>query len=107
LPNREGYQTRFVRRAYHRFEAGISVTLISEGDIRKPSIIKDLSSRGAGLVTNYSLRQDETIDVVFNPSFFFESGINKAARVIWCEKIGTALWQGGLDFGEGNKLKFE
>lgn len=97
----------YVRRAYQRFEADISGTLIFKENIKKLSIIRNLSARGAGLITNYSLETGERLNIIIRPSFFSENWLYKEATVAWCEKVGASLWQGGLDFSESNKIIFD
>lgn len=88
------------RRAYKRYRLDGSATLVGENGIEEPSILKDLSCRGAGIVTSQPLQPDDKLDIIIHPSFLFSQPVTRQARVAWCSRIASGLWQGGLDFGE-------
>jgi hypothetical protein len=74
--------------------------------MRGPSIIKDLSARGAGVVTDYPLDKGQEVELAIPECFFFSEAVNRKAKVVWCRQAGERFWQAGLDFGEDNKLNF-
>jgi hypothetical protein len=94
------------KRAYGRYRVDGSATLIGDGGREEPSILKDLSCRGAGIVTYHPLRLNDKLDIIISPSSLFSRPITREARVAWCKPISASLWQGGLDFGETNKISF-
>jgi len=88
------------RRAYERYRLDGSATLVGEDGVEEPSILKDLSCRGAGIVTAQALKPNDKLNIVIHPSFLFGQPVTRQARVAWCNRIASGLWQGGLDFGE-------
>jgi len=92
------------KRAYGRYPLEDSATLVSANGIEEPSILKDISCRGAGVITSQALRLNDKLSIIIKPSSFFSRFITRQARVAWCQQIATNLWQGGLDFGEDNKI---
>ena len=95
----QGYLLPPHRRFYKRFNLDTSATLILPKNLRRPLILRDLSARGAGVVSNYSLNINEEIEITIAVSFFFNQPVYKKARVVWCNKVDEHLWQAGLDFG--------
>ncbi len=94
------------RRAYGRYRLDDSATLVAENGTEEPSILKDISCRGAGVVTSQPLRLNDSLSIVINTSSLFNRPITRQARVAWCQQLASDLWQGGLDFGEANKISF-
>ncbi|MFA4984518.1 MAG: PilZ domain-containing protein [Candidatus Omnitrophota bacterium] len=88
------------RRVCERYRLDGSATLVGENGIEEPSILRDLSCRGAGIVTSQPLRPNDKLNIVIHPSFLFGRPVAREARVAWCNRISSGLWQGGLDFGE-------
>ncbi len=94
------------RRSYERFKVDASATLIVNKNLEIPSILTDLSVRGAGAVSSDPLKVDEKIKVIIRAPFFFEHPLYKEARVVWCKKLDGNLCQAGLDFGGDNLIDF-
>jgi len=94
----------FHRRTYQRFILDASATLVINEEKEEPSILTDLCPRGTGIVTHYSLKEDEKINIIIKVPYLFDNPVYKRAKVVWCRKIDENLWQGGLDFGEDNKI---
>lgn len=96
----------FCRRDYQRFICNNSVSLLAKEGIEKRFLLKDLSTRGAGIVGSYSLDINERVKVIINAPLFFDKAVSRHAKVAWCQKLDENSWQGGLDFGEDNKITF-
>lgn len=87
------------RRMYERFILNDSASVITKEGKEERLLLKDLSVGGAGVTGNASLDINEIVAVVIKAPFFFGKPIYKQARVAWCEKVDTNLWESGLDFG--------
>jgi hypothetical protein len=87
------------RRAYQRYFMEASATLIDEENRQIPSILNDLSSKGAGVISRDPFQVRDRIGLVIRAPFFFDGPIQRKAVVAWCNKIDNNLWQIGLDFG--------
>jgi len=87
------------RRKYERFILNDSASLVTKEGKEERLLLKDLSVVGAGVTGNSSLDINETVAVVIQAPFFSNKPIYKQARVAWCEKVDTNLWESGLDFG--------
>ena len=94
----------FFRRSYQRFILDASASLIINKTTEEPSILRDLCSRGIGVVTHYCLKENQEVTIIIKIPYLFDSPVYKQAKVAWCKKIDDDLWQGGLDFGEDNKI---
>jgi len=92
------------RRTYERFLLeGSADVMVDEKSI--PSILKDLSVRGAGVILNQSLGIDKEVTIFIKASAFMGSTYKKA-RVVWCKAVTPNLYAAGLDFGLFNQLDF-
>lgn len=94
------------RRDYQRFILNDSISLVTEEGSENRFLLKDLSTRGAGIVGISPLDINERVKVIINAPLLFDKSVNRNAKVVWCKKIDTNFWQGGLDFGEDNKITF-
>jgi len=94
------------RRAYSRYRLDGSATLVARNGTEEPSILRDISCRGVGVVTSQPLRLNDNLSIMINASSLFNQPITRQARVAWCQQLATNLWQGGLDFGEASKISF-
>jgi len=94
------------RRSCERFKIDGSATLMVDRTLEAPSILTDLSSRGAGIFSSDSLRVNEKIKVIIKAPFFFKNPLYKEARVAWCKRIDENSCQAGLDFGADNPIQF-
>jgi hypothetical protein len=94
------------RRSYQRFRLDGSVTLVVNENKQGPSILKDLSPRGAGVITYHPLKENEKLAIIIDIPSLFNTTLHKESKVAWCKKIQSDLWQGGLDFGEDKKIDF-
>ena len=92
------------RRCYGRYRLDGSATLVGEGGAQEPSVLRDISCRGAGVVTYQPLELNDNLNIIINASSLFSRPVIRQARVAWCKQISAGLWQGGLDFGEANKI---
>ena len=100
------YSLSFYRRSHQRFILDASATLVINKNIEEPSGLRDLCPRGAGVITHYPLTENERVTIIIKVPYLFDSPVYKEAKVVWCKKIDEYLWQGGLDFGEDNKIIF-
>jgi hypothetical protein len=98
------YSTSSYRRSYQRFILDAQATLVIDKNREEPSILRDLCPRGAGLLTQCSLGENEQVTVIMQVPYLFDNPVYKEAKVAWSKKIDENLWQGGLDFGEDNKI---
>ena len=92
------------RRSYSRFIVDASGTLLQEDQKEVPSIVKDVSALGVGLVTGTALTVDTKVEIVFNVPFFFAESVRRKAKVAWCRKVDVTLWEAGLYFGPNNNI---
>ena len=100
----EDYTIPLHRRGYQRFQLQAQATLIAESQLERPSILKDLSARGAGVVSNEPLNLNEKVEIVIFVPYFFDAAVHRKAKVVWCNRIDEQLWQAGLDFGLDIKI---
>jgi len=100
----EGYSLSAYRRSYNRFNIEGQATLSFDKGLSRPSILKDLSAGGAGVICNEPLGVNEEIGIFIPTSLLLKSSVYKKAKVVWCSKIGENLWQAGLAFGWDNKI---
>lgn len=94
------------RRSYDRFSVDATATLIINNAEEKLSRVVDLSACGIGIYTDYPLDEGEQVNIVINPTYFFNHPLSKHARVAWCHNVDKNLWRSGLDFGQDNKISF-
>ena len=94
------------RRAYERYLVESSATLCVEGESPHRSMLRDISPRGAGIVTTYPLVSQQKLTLLTDSSFFFKVPTSRQTKVVWCEKIGDRYWRGGLAFDEDDKVAF-
>ena len=93
------------RRSYERFTLENATALIIDGQDRRKSIIKDISTRGAGVIGNFPFAVDGRVETIITASLFKEP-VHKNARVAWCSPVNATLYQAGLDFGLDNEIDF-
>jgi len=98
----QNHSSSLRRRCYERFNVDAQATLIINKNLEQSSILVDLSTKGAGLFSNYPLKVDEEIEIVIIAPFFFKEPIHRRAKVAWCKAVYTNSWQAGLDFGLDN-----
>lgn len=98
------YSSPSYRRSYDRYEVNDHATLLV-GDAQRSSILKDLSSRGGGIVSDYPLNKDERVGIIISSSLF-DQPLHRQAKVAWCSRIEGNLYRAGLDFGLDNRIEF-
>jgi len=81
------YSLPLNRRLYERYAAEASATLVSGQDIQRPTFLKDLSFRGAGIITDYPLETEEKVGIIVNMPFFFKGDLRLKGRVAWCKEV--------------------
>lgn len=94
-------------RAYKRYIVEGQATLLLGKGAQRASVLKDISLRGAGVVSNHPLEARQKLDIVMNVPSLFRRPVNASGTVVWCNKIDKGLWHAGLDFGLGNDVNFE
>jgi len=94
------------RRSHKRYNMDTQAALIVDKGLRKPLILKDISTRGAGIVSSFPL-ETNSVEIAMALPFFFDKPVYRKARVAWCRKVSEKLWEGGLDFGLDNLINFE
>ena len=92
------------RRFYSRFMVEASGALVQERQREVFAIVKDVSALGVGVVTGSALEVDNEVEVLFDFPFFFKEKVRRKAKVAWCRKVDTALWEAGLYFGLLNEV---
>jgi hypothetical protein len=92
------------RRVYPRVAFDAPATLLVDNLLRKPSVVKDLSVRGAGIVTTYPVTLNQKVDLFIDAPLHFNKPIEREARVAWSKQTDDNLWRVGLDFNENHKL---
>jgi len=94
------------RRAYERYLVETSATFCVEGEGPRRSMLRDVSPRGAGIITTYPLAPKQKLTLFTDSSFFFKVPTTRKTQVVWCEQIGDRYWRGGLAFDEDDKVEF-
>ncbi len=94
------------RRQYPRYTVEGQAKLRAGEEADQPSLLKDISLRGAGILSKQPLDPQEKLDIVIHVPSLFPRPVSTSARVVWCDKIGDNLWQAGLDFGLANEAIF-
>jgi len=94
----------YQRRSFKRFLLNDSVVLITEENKEVRSILMDLSSAGAGIISGSALEADHRVKISLGESGLFNKPISGEVRVAWCKQVGVNLWHSGLDFGSDLKI---
>lgn len=93
------------RRAYARTRVDGAANVFISDALQKPSILRNLSQRGACVMTDYPLAPTTQVTLeMVTP--FFEKPIIRRAKVVWSRKADAFFWQAGLDFGLTNLIDF-
>jgi hypothetical protein len=92
------------RRIYERFPMESSASLTTEKDKYIAAILTDISAGGAGLVSSFPFDAREKVELRIKSCFLFKDDLKRKARVVWCNKLGSELWQAGLEFGMDNLI---
>lgn len=71
----------------------------------RPVVLKDLSSRGAGIVSNFLVNANQEVAMIMQVPYLFAHPVYRRVRVAWSNKIAENLWQTGLDFGLDNQIR--
>jgi len=101
----EAFSVSLYRRSYDRYQVNDSATLIIS-NTERPSILKDLSLRGGGIVSDYPLSANEKVGVIIRSSLL-DQPLHREAKVAWSNRIGGNLYRAGLDFGLDNRIEFK
>lgn len=94
------------RRSYERYLVESQATLRTEDGITCRSMLRDISPRGAGIITTYPIIPKQTVTLFTDSSFFFKVPTTRKTQVVWSEKIGERYWRGGVVFDEDDKIAF-
>ncbi|MCX5697022.1 MAG: PilZ domain-containing protein [Candidatus Omnitrophica bacterium] len=101
------YSSRPCRRRHQRYEVDGQATLVTGDALQRPSILKDLSVIGAGIISNFPLQRESEVGILLRAASLLKSPLARKARVVWCKKLDDRYWQSGLSFNEDNKICFE
>jgi hypothetical protein len=86
------------RRAHDRYPVDAAGTAyIKSNDQERVSLIKDISLRGLGIISNYPLARGERVAVSVQSALIKNSFQKKTARVVWSEEVEEGLWYTGLE----------
>ena len=94
------------RRSQERFSVEVSAEVSTDKAKGISGILTDLSSGGAGLITNVPFDSLEEVELLIKPCYLFREDVKRKARVAWCQKSGYNLWKAGLNFGIDNLINF-
>lgn len=92
------------RRTYTRFKIESSAFLRINKDTIN-IILRDISSRGAGIVSQVPLQEESLVEVIGDIPFS-KTSLSKVAKVVWCSQLARGLFHSGVDFGVQNKIVF-
>ncbi|MCX5715011.1 MAG: PilZ domain-containing protein [Candidatus Omnitrophica bacterium] len=101
------YSPQLYRRQYKRYEVDGQADLLVDNVLERPSILKDLSVRGAGIISDCPLSPGSEIGILMCAPLLFKGQLQRRARVVWCNEIGNDLWRVGLDLDQENIISFE
>ncbi len=99
------YSPAFHRRSQERFKVDASAIIMAGQEVKQSAILKDLSARGAGILSNYLLKASQEVSVIIQAPFFFTGPLQREAKVAWSNKIKENLWEYGFDFGLDNQIE--
>lgn len=94
------------RRAHPRFIIEGTGEVRAKNDRLQPTIVKDVSVRGARIIANFPLDVNQEIAIDIQSGILPEPVVQKKARVRWVNKIDENLWSIGLDFDLDNIITF-
>lgn len=94
-----------LRREFTRFEVNGQASLFDDTKQNQVCILKDISSRGAGIIGYKQLDISSYVTIKFTIPFLSEGFIQRKARAVWSRKVDENLWESGLDFGFANMLE--
>ena len=92
------------RRSYERHNLNLWASLSVGNQSGASVFLKDLSSRGAGIRTNFPIDLGQLVQIQIREPFFGTPFI-KSAKVVWSHQADRNLWNYGLDFGQVNLLE--
>lgn len=67
-------------------------------------ILRDLSSRGAGISSNFPIDLGQEVQIQIKEPFI-GIPVTKDAKVVWSKQVENNLWRCGLDFGQDKLLE--
>ena len=86
------------RRSYDRYPVDAAGTAyIQSKDQERVSLIKNISLRGVGIISNYPLERGERVAVSIQSALIKNSLQTKTARVVWSRQVEEGLWHTGLE----------
>lgn len=94
------------RRSYERFIVEAQ-SVITAGDAKRPSRLRDISAQGAGLVCDFPLTVNQLVRIDAAVPALLKEPFSREGRVCWSNKIEEGAWRAGLDFGWDNKISFD
>jgi len=94
------------RRSYERFIVEAQ-SVITAGDVKRQSRLRDISAQGAGLVSDFPLAVNQLVRIDAVVPSLLKEPVSREGRVCWSNKIEEGTWRAGLDFGWDNKISFD
>ncbi len=94
------------RRHHERFVVEGSGTITGKSIPETPYILKDISLKGAGIISNHPPELSGSVEMlIVSPAIKYP--VYKKARVVWNKKIDDNMWESGLDLGEDKIDNFQ
>ena len=95
------------RRSSDRYLIGAAGTLYLSGQAQeRVSVVKDISAKGVGIISNGPLTIGEKVTVLIQASFIKNLSQKKNAKVVWSRPMAENLWQAGLALDFDNRIEF-
>jgi hypothetical protein len=86
------------RRAHDRYPVDAAgIAYIQSKDQEGVSLVKNISLRGVGIISNYPLDRGERVAVSIQSALIKNSSQNKTARVVWSRQVQEGFWHTGLE----------
>lgn len=95
------------RRLHDRYLIAAGGTLHLSGESEKRvAVVKDISFKGVGIISNGPLTIGEEVRVVIQAPFIKDLEQEKSAMVVWSRPLAENLWQAGLCLNLNNVIEF-
>ena len=98
-------ESRSYRRAYARYSINASAVLSAGTYPGRGLIVRDISVRGLGIITDFTLVRNEKLDIALSIPSLRRLLYYKKPRVVWCHRLDDTLWRCGLDFGLTERIE--
>ncbi|RKZ25539.1 hypothetical protein DRQ26_05730 [bacterium] len=91
------YQMPPLRRQHSRFKVGSNCKMFTEGNLDFSAYCRDISSGGAGIVTDVELPKNSLVRLLLNIPWK-EDKVEAFGRVAWCNKLTDRYYRLGVKF---------